>query len=61
MIGKVASNAADCIAVAASRPGRQELEVGDARRALLELPASTYVPSPRPIAVRNRTGLTGTS
>ena len=30
MIGNVASNAAVCIAVAASRPGRQEREVGHA-------------------------------
>src|SRR5260221_2705603 len=55
MIGKVASNAADCMEVAANRPG--------ARNARYDTPPSeateeldTYDPRPNPIAVRNRAG-----
>src|SRR5882672_7933422 len=55
MIGKVASNEAACIAVAARRRG--------ARKTRYETPPSagtaefeTYDPSPRPIAVRKRAG-----
>ena len=56
MIGNVDSKAADCIAVAARRPGRQELEVGDAAERGRVARRRRSVPSPRPIAARNRTG-----
>ena len=53
MIGKVASNEAVCIAMAASSPGARKSRYGTPPSdALFE----TYAPSPMPIAVRNRTG-----
>ena len=57
MIGNVASNAADCMQVAASRPRREEREVDTPPSAAVESPLSTYEPSPRPIAARNRIGV----
>ena len=55
MIGKVASNEADCIAVAASRPGARKTRYGTPPSAALDS-GETNAPSPRPIAVRNMTG-----
>ena len=53
MIGKVASKEADCIAVAASSPGARKTRYGTPPSAA---ESETYVPSPMPIAVRNRIG-----
>ena len=61
MIGKVASNAADCMHVAASRPGARNCRYDTPPSAAVSAALSTYDPRPSPIAVRNSTGLTGTS
>ena len=53
MIGKVASNEAACIEVAASRPGARKTRYGTPPSAALDS-GETY--APRPIAVRNMTG-----
>ena len=53
MIGKVASNEAVCMAVAARRPGARKSRYGTPPSDAL---FDTYEPRPRPIAVRNRTG-----
>ena len=53
MIGNVASNDADCIAVAASRPGARNGGTTRPPSAAVEVPSSTYDPSPMPIAARN--------
>ena len=55
MIGKVASNEAVCIAVARAAPGARNCEVRDAAERRGSSRRRTP-PSPRPIAVRNRTG-----
>jgi hypothetical protein len=52
MTGHSDSNAPVCIAAAASRPGARK------SRYDTDSTSSTSDPSPRPIAARNRTGLT---
>src|SRR5215212_8109508 len=57
MIGKVDSNAAACIVVAASSPGARNWRYERPPSAWLAVPdRSTYVPRPTPIASRNITG-----
>ena len=53
MIGNIASKEADCIAVAASSPGARKTRYGTPP---IAAESETYVPSPMPIAVRNRIG-----
>ena len=53
MTGNIDSNAADCMAVAASRPGARKTRYGTPPSAL---GFETYEPSPIPIAARNMTG-----
>src|SRR5258706_11584566 len=56
MIGKVASNAADCMTVAASKPGARNCRYVSPPNAAPP-DRSMYPPSPTPIAVRNSSGL----
>ena len=57
MIGNVASNAADCIDVATSRPGARNWRYVTPPSAAVDPTRRRTPPSPMPIAVRNSSGV----